>query len=304
MKTPDEPQPQANARNSKTFRRRKLFSAQRQRKKGIWGYLPHIKLPKTKLKLIRKDPFGNIIILKRALIGLAGLATYSRFNIINQMKVVGAEHLLDLPTKNVLFISNHQTYYADVMALYHIFCSVKWRFTNINLPIYLFLPRVKTFYVAAEETMLQSGWLPRILSYAGAVTVRRSWRAAGEEVQRGADRNAPDKIKQALEYGWVVTFPQGTTKAFAPVRKGAAHLIHQFKPIVVPVEIDGFRRAFDKKGLFFKKRGVQLSVTFKKPLQFTEEHSIADIQAFIEKHVGINKAPQTLPHQQKKFGVA
>jgi 1-acyl-sn-glycerol-3-phosphate acyltransferase len=288
--------------NPKQFRRRRAFVKPVVGRKGILGYLPKIKLPKSKLKLIRRDPFGNIIILKRALISLAGLATYSRFNIINHMKVTGADYLVDLPKKNVLFISNHQTYYADVMALYHVFCGVKWRLTNINLPLYLLLPRVKTFYVAAEETMLQSGWLPRIMSYAGAVTVRRSWRAAGENVQRGADRNAPDKIRQALEYGWVVTFPQGTTKAFAPVRKGAAHLIHEFKPIVVAVEIDGFRRAFDKKGLFFKKRGVQLSVTFKKPVQFTHEHSIADIQAFIEKHIGMDKKPQYEP-KPKKYSV-
>jgi hypothetical protein len=34
----------------------------------------------------------------------------------------------------------------------------------------------------------------------------------------------------------------------------------------VPVVINGFRRAFDKKGLVLKKRGVNLSVKFKAPL--------------------------------------
>ncbi len=38
------------------------------------------------------------------------------------------------------------------------------------------------------------------------------------------------------------------------------------KPIVVPVVINGFWRAFDKKGLRFKKKGVLLSVRFKEPL--------------------------------------
>jgi 1-acyl-sn-glycerol-3-phosphate acyltransferase len=64
----------------------------------------------------------------------------------------------------------------------------------------------------------------------------------------------------------VITFPQGTTKAFAPGRKGTALIIKQNRPVVVPVVIGGFWRAFNKKGLKFKKRGVQLSVRFKEPL--------------------------------------
>lgn len=246
------------------------------------------------IKLIRKDPFGNFLFLKRMLVGVLGAATYPRFNILNTTKVEGAEYLMDLPNKNVMFISNHQTYFADVMVMYHIFCSVKWKFKNINFPIYLLNPRTKMFYVAAEETMKDGGWLPRLLSYTGAVTIKRSWRAKGEEVQRGADTSAPNKIKQALAEGWVVTFPQGTTKAFAPVRKGSAHLIHELKPIVVPVYINGFRRAFDKKGFFLKKRGTNLQVTFKKPVQFTDEHTIEDIQKFIEKHVKLPEEMQTV----------
>ena len=37
--------------------------------------------------------------------------------------------------------------------------------------------------------------------------------------------------------------------------------------MVIPVVIQGFWRAFNKKGLKFKKKGVQLSVTFKPALQ-------------------------------------
>ncbi|WP_338767533.1 lysophospholipid acyltransferase family protein [Bernardetia sp. ABR2-2B] len=246
------------------------------------------------IKLIRKDPFGNFLFLKRMLVGVLGAATYPRFNILNNTKVEGAEHLISLPNKGVMFISNHQTYFADVMVMYHIFCSVKWKFKNINFPVYLLNPRTKMFYVAAEETMKDGGWLPRLLAYTGAVTIKRSWRSKGEQVNRGADTSAPNKIKQALAEGWVVTFPQGTTKAFAPVRKGSAHLIQELKPIVVPVYINGFRRAFDKKGFFLKKRGTDLQVTFKKPVQFTDEHTIEDIQAFIEKHVKLPEEMKTV----------
>jgi len=242
-----------------------------------------LKLPRFKrLRLLRKDPFGNMLFIKRALLGLLAVGTYARLNIFNRLKIEGSEHLHELPDTNVLFVSNHQTYYADVIALYHIFCSVKWGFKDsVRYPVYFMLPRVKSFYVAAEETMKESGFLPKLFSYAGAITVKRSWRAKGQDVQRGADTQAPDKIKKGLEHGWVVNFPQGTTKPYAPIRKGTAHMIKLFRPIVVPVVINGFRRAFDKKGLKFKKRGTTLSVKFKKPLIFDENMTVEEIQAQI-----------------------
>ncbi|MEM6299216.1 MAG: lysophospholipid acyltransferase family protein [Bacteroidota bacterium] len=233
---------------AKVFRRRKRQRFD-SRKKGLGrkGLLGKLGKRRPRLRIIRRDPFGNFLFLKRLLIGVLGTITYGRFNIVNRTQVEGIDYLRDLPSKNVLFVSNHQTYFADVMAMFHIFCSVKWKFKNINLPIYLLLPRVRTYYVAAEETMKKGGLLPKVLSYAGAVTIKRSWRSAGQDVQRGVDMQAPEKIKKALEDGWVVTFPQGTTRAGAPVRRGAAALIQKLQPTVVPVEIDGFRRAFDKK---------------------------------------------------------
>jgi len=107
--------------------------------------------PKTRLGKRFKDPFGDILPIKRALISLLGIISYRRFNIVNRMNVVGMEHLKDLPKTNVLFVSNHQTYYADVIGLYHVFCSAKWGLKNIDWPVYLLSPRVKSYYVAAEH---------------------------------------------------------------------------------------------------------------------------------------------------------
>jgi 1-acyl-sn-glycerol-3-phosphate acyltransferase len=75
----------------------------------------------------------------------------------------------------------------------------------------------------------------------------------------------------------VITFPQGTTRPFAQGRKGTAYIIKNDKPIVIPVVISGFWRAFDKKGLKFKKKGSLLSVQFKEPMQFTYQESIDEI---------------------------
>ncbi|MEO6405659.1 MAG: lysophospholipid acyltransferase family protein [Ferruginibacter sp.] len=208
---------------------------------------------------------------------IVGLFTYPGLNIINKLKISGMEHIRDLPQENVLFVSNHQTYFADVITFIHIFCASKWgKINRLGLPFYLLWPFTHIKYVAAEETM-KSNWLTKLFSLAGALTVKRTWRNAGTEVRRGLDASDTRKITAALQNNWVITFPQGTTKPFAPGRKGTAFIIKQNRPIVVPVIINGFWRAFNKKGLKFKKKGSLLSVTFKEPLQIDYEQSTEQI---------------------------
>ena len=96
-------------------------------------------------------------------------------------------------------------------------------------------------------------------------------------------------IGMALDDGWVITFPQGTTTPFKPLRKGTAHIIKRYKPIVVPIVIDGFRRSFDKKGIRIKKRGILQSMEVKEPLNIDYENEsvesiIQKIQFAIEQH--------------------
>jgi 1-acyl-sn-glycerol-3-phosphate acyltransferase len=212
--------------------------------------------------------------LKAIIYFIVGLFTYPGLNIINKLNIKGMHNLENLPRENVLFVSNHQTYFADVITFIHIFCAAKWGKKNrLGLPYYLLWPFTHVKYVAAEETM-KSNWLTRLFSMAGALTVKRTWRNAGSEVRRGLDVSDTRKITNALEHNWVITFPQGTTKPFAPGRKGTAFIIKQNRPIVVPVIINGFWRAFNKKGLKFKKKGSLLSVTFKEPLQIDYNESI------------------------------
>lgn len=210
---------------------------------------------------------------------IIGWITYYRFTAVNKIKISGTEHLHDLPDSGVLFLSNHQTYFADVIAFYQIFCAVKWGYKDtISPPFFLLSPRVRCYYVAAAETM-KGGILPRIFSIGGAIHVERSWRAEGENVKRNLDNSAQDKIGMGLSHGWVVSFPQGTTKPYAPVRKGTGHLIKEHNPIVIPIVINGFRRAFDKKGLRFKKRNTTISVQFKPPMYFLPDESVESMVA-------------------------
>lgn len=105
---------------------------------------------------------------------------------------------------------------------------------------------MNVYYIAARETM-QAGLLTRIMAYAGAITVERTWREKGKDVHREVNLTDTENIGVALKDGWVITFPQGTTKPFKPIRKGTAHIIKQYKPIVIPVVIDGFRRSLIKR---------------------------------------------------------
>jgi len=210
---------------------------------------------------------------------VVGAVSYPGLAIINKLKISGTENLKGLPREKVLFVSNHQTYFADVITFLHIFCAVKWgKMNRLGIPYYLLNPFTRVNYVAAEETM-KGSFISRLFLLAGGLTVKRTWRAEGKEVRRGLDPSDTRKITRALENNWVITFPQGTTKPFAPGRKGTALIIKQVKPVVIPVVISGFWRAFNKKGLKFKKKGSVLSVTFKKPLIIDYEASTEVILA-------------------------
>jgi len=226
--------------------------------------------------MFKKNPFGHYLILKKWLIRYMGFMTHRRYRGFNQLNIEGSEIIKNLPDKNVLFISNHQTYFADVVAMFHVFnASLSGRIDSIKNVGYLWSPKLNIYYVAAKETM-RAGLLPRILAYAGSVSIERTWRENGQDVKRQVKMSDITNIGIALDDGWVITFPQGTTKPFKPVRKGTAHIIKKYKPIVIPIVIDGFRRSFDKKGLMIKKRGILQSMIIKPPLDIDYENDSVD----------------------------
>lgn len=215
--------------------------------------------------------------MKRLLLSIVGIITWPRFVWTNKSVVAGMDVLKKLPATNVIFVSNHQTYFADVMLMYHAFSAAKWKMKRgIRNPFYLIAPKTNVYYIAAAETM-QSGFLPKLFAYAGAVSVQRTWREAGKDVKRELNPQDPENIGKAICSGWLITFPQGTTKPFEQGRKGTAHLIKEHRPIVIPVTIDGFRRAFDKKGLKIKKRDSRLLMKFYEPLEIDYDAPVDDV---------------------------
>ena len=241
---------------------------------------------------------GQARFIKSVIYFIIGVVTYPGLAIVNKLKISGTEHIKDLPKQNVLFVSNHQTYFADVITFLHIFCAIKWRKQNkLGIPFYLLNPFTKVYYVAAAETM-KSTWLSRFFTRAGAITVKRAWVPESNEVLRGLDSGDARKIGTALKNNWVITFPQGTTKPFVNGRKGTAFIIKHYKPIVVPIVLNGFSKAFNKKGLKFKTKGSLLSVQFKKPLRLTYEETVDEILEKI-----MNGIEQSEAHRIKGTGV-
>lgn len=231
--------------------------------------------------LFKKNPFGHILLLKKWLIRIMGLLTHQRYKGFNKLEIEGSEVLRSLPDTNVLFVSNHQTYFADVVAMFHVFnASLSGRVDSIRNIGYLWNPKLNIYYVAAKETMGKS-LLTKVLAYAGSISIERTWRADGENVNRQVRMSDITNIGVALNDGWVITFPQGTTTPWKPLRKGTAHIIKKYKPQVVPVVIDGFRRSFDKKGLYIKKKGILQSMVIKPPLEIDYDNESVD--SIIEK---------------------
>jgi len=244
--------------------------------------------------LFKKNIFGQFLFFKKWIIRIAGVLSHRRYRWFNELQIEGSEILRNLPDQNVLFISNHQTYFADVMAMFHVFnAALSGRNDNIKNVGYLWNPKLNMYFVAAKETM-KSGLLPKIFAYAGSISIERTWRASGENVNRQVKMSDISNINKALNDGWVITFPQGTTTPFKPIRKGTAHIIKHYKPIVVPIVIDGFRRSFDKKGIRVKKKNILQTMEIKNPLEIdyekeTIEQIVEKIEYAIEQHPSFMK---------------
>lgn len=226
-------------------------------------------------KLIDRLKRTNFI--KKLVHFVVGLFTYPGIAIINKLRIHGTKNLEALPKTNVLFVCNHQTYFLDVITMFHIFSAIKWgKKSKLGLPYYFLNPFTRVNYVAAEQTM-KSSWLSRLFLLAGGLTVRRTWNESSKENRNGLDPSDTRKIERSLQNNWVITFPQGTTTPYAPARKGTALIIKYHKPIVIPVVINGFSKAFHKTGISLRKKGTSLSVTFKAPLDINYDASAQEI---------------------------
>ena len=231
---------------------------------------------------MNKNIFGQYLIIKKAIIRTIGVLTHKTFN-NKRFNIQGTTILNEIPKHNVLFISNHQTYFYDVIAMLHVFnASLNGRRDSLKNILYLLKPKSNIYFIAALETM-KASLISKILSYAGSILIKRTWREAGKEITRNIRSEDFDNIIKALNDGWVITFPRGTTDNSKPVRSGTAHIIKSTNPIVIPVKIDGFGDVFERNSLKIKNKTMPFSIKFGNALKFNDDESIKSITNQIEK---------------------
>ena len=169
--------------------------------------------------------------LRRGIITSLGLGfTIPYFRLLNRVRVTGSAIIDTLPRKNVVFLSNHQTYFMEAMAFFDLV------YVRHHLPLENPFMR----FSAATETMRQNP-LTQLFTRAGGVTFRRSFREGGQEVRRSVDFAGVAMVEEAIANGWLLHFPTGTTQKGAPLRPGVAQLLHRTKAVAVPLRVDGFR---------------------------------------------------------------
>ena len=219
---------------------------------------------------MNKNIFGQYLSIKKAIIRTIGVLTHKTFN-NKRFNIQGTTILNEIPKHNVLFISNHQTYFYDVIAMLHVFnASVNGRRDSLKNILYLLKPKSNIYFIAALETM-KASVIPKILSYAGSILIKRTWREAGKEINRNIRGEDFDNIIKALN------------DDSKPVRSGTAHIIKGTNPIVIPVKIDGFGDVFERNSLKIKNKTKPFSIKFGNALKFHDDESIESITNEIEK---------------------
>jgi len=189
--------------------------------------------------------------LRRGLLAGFGVGfTVPYFAILNDVLVEGDEVLKELPRRNVVFLANHQTYFLEAIAFFDLV------YVRHQMP--LESPIVR--FSAAEETMKQN-LLTKLMTLVGGVTFKRNFREAGQDVNRAVDMEGVARVEEAIQDGWLLHFPAGTTKKGAPLRGGVTRLLHNTKAVALPMRVEGFRELLLHKqvpGKLFKQCSLKI----------------------------------------------
>lgn len=183
------------------------------------------------------------------------------FALLNDVQVEGDDQIPSLPRRNVVFLSNHQTYFLEAIAFFDL--------VYVRHGLHLESPLLR--FSAAEET-LKKNLLTSLMRLAGGVTLRRSFREGGVDVRRAVDLDGVARVEDAIRTGWLLHFPAGTTRRGAPLRPGVARLLHETRALAVPVRVSGFRELLLHKqipGKLFRSCTLRL-------------HPPLDLQAFYD----------------------
>ncbi|HUL78684.1 MAG TPA: lysophospholipid acyltransferase family protein [Vicinamibacteria bacterium] len=217
---------------------------------GLAGAIPGVKL----LGGVRPERAARTFLsrwLRRGLLAGFGVGfTVPYLAILNDVHVEGDEVLKGLPRRKVAFLANHQTYFLEALAFFDLV------YVRHQLPLEDPVLR----FSAAEETM-KKNLLTKLMTLAGGVTFRRSFREGGVDVNRPVDMDGVARVEEAIADGWLLHFPAGTTRKGAPLRSGVSRLLHHTQAVALPVRVDGFRELLLHKqvpGKLFKRCSLKI----------------------------------------------
>src|SRR5512147_947177 len=225
--------------------------ARRGLARGLAGALPGVRLTGGAITEKRAArTFLNRWLRRGLLAGFGVGFTVPYLAILNDVHVEGDDVLKDLPRRNVVFLANHQTYFLEALTFFDL-VYVRHQFP-LEDPVLRFS--------AAEETM-KKNLLTKLMTLAGGVTFRRSFREGGVDIRRPVDLEGVARVEESIRDGWLLHFPAGTTKKGAPLRSGVARLLHHSRALAIPVRVDGFRELLLHKqlpGKVFKRCSVKI----------------------------------------------
>jgi 1-acyl-sn-glycerol-3-phosphate acyltransferase len=217
---------------------------------GIVGAIPGVRLLGGVLPEKAARTFLNRWLRRGLLAGFGVGFTVPYLAILNDVQVEGDDVLKDLPRRGVVFLANHQTYFLEALTFFDL-VYVRHQFP-LEDPILRFS--------AAEETM-KKNLLTKLMTLAGGVTFKRSFRDGGIDVQRAVDLDGVARVEEAIQDGWLLHFPAGTTRKGAPLRSGVSRLLHNTKAVALPLRVDGFRELLLHKqvpGKVFKRCSLKI----------------------------------------------
>ena len=256
--------------------------SQRHQSGGLVGAIPGVRLLGGVLP--EKEAARTFLNrwLRRGLLAGFGVGfTVPYLAILNDVHVEGDEVLKDLPRRNVVFLANHQTYFLEALSFFDL-VYVRHQF-HLEDPLLRFS--------AAEETM-KKNLLTKLMSLAGGVTFRRSFREGGVDVNRPVDMDGVARVEEAIKEGWLLHFPAGTTKKGAPLRSGVSRLLHNTKAVALPLRVDGFRDLLLHKqlpGKLFQRCSLKI-------------HPPLDLDAFYAKPYNREDGARLLRHLEDTIG--
>lgn len=176
---------------------------------------------------------GNKLAFALAL-GAAAVGSYFLFRFLNRTRVEGLENIPE-SHQNVLYCLNHNSILDNFAFESAVYCP-KMFFKPQYLPVQL--ADRKVFFGEPGSRKLKD----RVLNLLGKHFLRHL-RAVPVDRKKG-DLSQVDQWAELLKNNIVVVFPEGTRTRTGQIGKGkpgVGKLIHQARPLVIPVRMIGMR---------------------------------------------------------------